>query len=128
MSVKTSLLNKPYFLSVFACAAFSLFASASQAEEVLQIAAKDAETKGCRLISSISADSGYGKKIDWKGEAKNKALAQAKSLDASAVVWERYLSVGAFNGTIEGKAYNCKELSTKLAAENNPENNGLVRK
>jgi len=61
----------------------------------------------CQYVDSIEGSSGYGKKPEWQSLAKYSALAQAEKLGASHVVWESFISIGAFNGTVTGKAYKC---------------------
>lgn len=61
----------------------------------------------CRYVDDIEASSGYGKKTDWQSLAKYSALAQAEKLGASHVVWDRFTTIGAFNGVVTGKAYKC---------------------
>jgi hypothetical protein len=61
----------------------------------------------CRFVDIIEGSSGYGKKSEWQSFAKYSALTQAEKLGASHVVWERFTSIGAFNGVATGKAYNC---------------------
>lgn len=67
----------------------------------------DTEVSSCRLLGRVSGDSGYGKNNDWRVIAKYKALQRAEQLGASELVWDRFTSVGAFNGQVEARAYAC---------------------
>jgi len=71
----------------------------------LEVSASNVQN--CHYVDSVEGSSGYGKKSDWQSHAKYSALAQAEKLGASHVVWERFTSVGAFNGTATAKAYDC---------------------
>jgi hypothetical protein len=69
--------------------------------------ASNSDVQNCHYVDNVEGSSGYGKKSDWQSHAKYSALAQAEKLGASHVVWERFISIGAFNGTATAKAYDC---------------------
>lgn len=82
-----------------------LGAPAAALAQPLEVSADDVQD--CRYVDSVEGTSGYGKKSEWQNLAKYSALAQAEKLGASHVVWERFATIGAFNGTVSGKAYKC---------------------
>jgi hypothetical protein len=63
--------------------------------------------QNCHFLNKVEGSSGYGKKFDWQSLAKYSALSKAEKLGASHVVWEQLYPVGAFNGIVVAKAYDC---------------------
>jgi hypothetical protein len=92
------------FLPKVAAALLMLACSAAMAQPRF---VKDTEVQPCRYLGRVSADSGYGKSMDWRGTAKYAAMRQAEKLGASDVVVDRYTPVGAFNGQVDARAYLC---------------------
>lgn len=61
----------------------------------------------CRFLGKVEGFSGYGKNNDWHRLAEGFALQRADNIGASHVVWERFISVGVFNGYAVARAYSC---------------------
>lgn len=83
----------------------SLGISAVSLAQPLEVSASNVQN--CHLVDTIEGSSGYGKKPDWQSFAKYSVLTQAEKLGVSHIVWERLTPIGAFNGTVSAKAYNC---------------------
>ncbi|HEY8218862.1 MAG TPA: hypothetical protein VIF86_02065 [Methylobacter sp.] len=64
--------------------------------------------QNCRFLERIEGSSGYGKNANWNAMAKYAALSQAEKLGASHIVWERFDTIGGFNGVAIANAYQCK--------------------
>ncbi|MGZ4981607.1 MAG: hypothetical protein ACXV8P_07380 [Methylobacter sp.] len=64
--------------------------------------------QSCRFLERIEGSSGYGKNTNWNAIAKDAALSQAEKLGASHIVWERFDTIGGFNGIAIANAYQCK--------------------
>lgn len=69
--------------------------------------ALESGVKDCRFLGKVEGSSGYGKNMGWQPLAKSSALQRAEKLDASHVVWERLIPVGAFNGVAIARVYSC---------------------
>ncbi len=91
---------------LFTCLFLLFSVSTSSLAQPLEVAASDVQS--CKYIDEIEVSSGYGKKTDWQSLAKYSALTRAENLGASHVVWERFISIGAFNGIAIAKSYNCE--------------------
>lgn len=66
------------------------------------------DIKNCRYLKDVDGESGYGKNNNWKIIAKYFAIKKAEEIGASHIVWHKIYYVGAFNGIITAKAYQCK--------------------
>lgn len=88
-------------------AAVSLLLSLPAVTLAQPLEASVANVQNCQYVDMVEGTSGYGKKPEWQSLAKYSALTQAEKLGASHVVWERFTPIGAFNGTVTAKAYNC---------------------
>lgn len=115
---KDALFNR-YFKLDFAVVL--LLCSATSAQALPQVAVQS-DVASCRFLSWVSGNSGYGKNNDWKGSAKMDALKRAELMGASHVVVGNFQSLGAFNGTVNGKLYVCDSRVKPLQAQNNSQN------
>lgn len=64
-------------------------------------------TRGCFYLGEIEGTSGYGKKLNWKAEAKESMFRSGERLGATHIVLKGFIPVGAFNGVVVAKAYKC---------------------
>ena len=69
--------------------------------------ALESNVKDCRFLGKVEGSSGYGKNMGWQSLAKSAALQRAEKIEASHLVWERFIPVGAFNGLAVARAYSC---------------------
>jgi hypothetical protein len=67
----------------------------------------EAEVKDCQFLGKVEGSSGYGKNLGWQPLAKFNAAQKADKLGASHVVWQQFITVGAFNGVAVARAYSC---------------------
>ncbi len=98
-------LNRDILINGLAAIFLLLSIPAVSLAQPQEVAASNVQN--CQFVDIVEGSSGYGKKPEWQSLAKYSALTQAEKLGASHVVWERFTSIGAFNGTATGKAYNC---------------------
>jgi len=66
-----------------------------------------ASVKNCHYLNKVEGSSGNGKNNNWQSLAKYSALSRADQLGASHVVWDRFYTVGAFNGVVIANVYDC---------------------
>ncbi len=90
------------------CTFFVTMAAFSMTSQAKPDEATDAQVQNCQFLSEVTGSSGYGKSAGWKPIAKTHAEQKAGTLGATHIVWTNFRSVGAFNGDVTARAYNCR--------------------
>jgi hypothetical protein len=98
------MLNRVFFiimssLLLFNCVARSAMAKPDEAMEN--------EVRDCKFLTTVVGNSGYGKQIAWQPHAKADAIQRASKLGATHIVWRDFRDIGAFNGAVTARTYEC---------------------